>query len=250
MTQTPGDDLERRRRRRRTRRKALLVVLCGALAVLSVVFRKPWFQGNFGVVDRGRVFRSAQPAGTLAGLIRRQHLASVLNLRGGTPADPWYAEEVRVTTAEGVDFYDFPMNATRRPTRFELLVLIDLFGRCRYPLLIHCKSGSDRTGLAAAVYRMVAAGDGPARAARAFTVAHGHVPLFGTRHLHEPLDEYAAWLAACREDHTPVRFRWWVENEYRSDGPFFNPPPLATGPRLSGSLADTCNGAADTVRVR
>ena len=62
---------------------------------------------------------------------------------------------------QGLEFYDLPMSACRRPTRRELLVLLDLFEHCRYPLLIHCKSGSDRTGLASALYLMSRRGEPP-----------------------------------------------------------------------------------------
>ena len=78
----------------------------------------------------------------------------------------------------------------------ELLVLLDLFEHCRYPLLIHCKSGSDRTGLASALYLMSRRGEPPGWAVRGFTLKHGHVPLFGPEHLHEPFREYEAWLKA------------------------------------------------------
>ena len=47
------------------------------------------------------------------------------------------------------------MKATTRPTRSELLTLIDFFDHCQYPLLIHCKAGADRTGLASALYLMM-----------------------------------------------------------------------------------------------
>lgn len=239
MPTATAEDVETRRRNRRRRRLIVATVLGLALATLSVVFRRPWFQGNFGVVDPGRAYRSAQPVGDLPGLIQRRGLASVLNLRGGSVGDPWYVDEVRATRAAGVDFYDFPMNATRRPSRGELLVLIDLFERCRYPVLIHCKSGSDRTGLAAAIYRMVVSGAPPGEARRAFTVAYGHVPLFGTERLHEPLDEYASWLAARGLAHTPGRFRDWVERDYRSPGPVGPPPRLAIGPRFQGRAPAT-----------
>ena len=224
-------------RRRVSRRRILGLGLLAALAVAAVVFRRPLFGGNFGVVEPGRVYRSAQPTTGLPGLIRDRRLASVLNLRGGSPGDPWYVAEVRATHDAGVDFYDFPMCATRRPSRSELLVLIDLLGRCRYPLLIHCKQGADRTGLATALYRMVEQEVGPAEALESFALAYGHVPILGTRHLHEPLEEYATWLDARRLSHTPRRFRLWVEQEYRSDGPTGTPPPLVAGPRNSGFAA-------------
>src|SRR5262249_25909523 len=146
--------------------------------------------------------------------IRDYHLRSILNLRGGNPADWWYEAEVKTAQSSGVSFYDLPLHATRRPTRRELLVLIDTLRSCRYPLLIHCKSGADRTGLASALYLMVHRGQPPERAAEAFSLEFGHIPLGGTEHLHEPLNEYAAWLTARRHRHTPERFRDWVKSSY------------------------------------
>ena len=152
--------LARRKRRRRILRAALAITLAATTTFL-IYFRRPLFQGNRGVVDAGLVYREAQPVGDVAGLIRTARLASILNLRGGGPDDPWYAAEVEAARAAGVDFYDLPMSATKRPTRRELLTLLDVFSRCKYPLLIHCKSGSDRTGLAAGLYLMTRRGVPP-----------------------------------------------------------------------------------------
>lgn len=220
-------------RRRRLRRIALAsaLVLVVAAASLCWTFRRPWFQGNLGIVDAGRVIRSSQPTTELPAWIRDYHIQSILNLRGGGPSDWWYDAEVRAASENGVAFYDFPLSATRRPTRRELLVLIDTLRSCPYPLLIHCKSGADRTGLASALYLMVERGVAPERAEDAFTLEHGHIPLCGPERLHEPLHEYAAWLAARGLAHTPERFRDWVRNDYRSpDGPE-DPPALRPGPR-------------------
>ena len=185
------------------------------------------------MVDPGRVYRSAQPGVELDALIRRYRIGSILNLRGGSRADDWYEREVRVARERNVSFYDLPLSATRRPARRELLVLIDLLDRCPYPLLIHCKSGSDRTGLATALYRLVELRDPPEEALRAFSIAYGHVPLNGPQHLHEPLLEYGSWLKEQRIAHTPERFREWVAHVYHSDDPDEDAgvTPLAPGPR-------------------
>ncbi|MGE3820870.1 MAG: tyrosine-protein phosphatase [Isosphaeraceae bacterium] len=224
--------IDRRERLGRSRRRRVVaIVVCTLLALLAYAFRGPLFGGNFGVVHEQRVYRSAQPRSGLAALIRERRLTSILNLRGGSPRDSWYADEVRACRAGDVDFYDLPMSATARPSRRDLLRLIDLFGRCRYPLLIHCKSGADRTGLVAALYRMVAQGVDPRRAETSFTIAYGHVPLFGTQRLHEPLREYADWLDARGSRHTPERFRAWVANEYVSPDTETDLPTLRPGTR-------------------
>ena len=206
-------------------------VLAMGLVVAAVTFRNPFFFGNFGVVESQRVYRSAQPDADLRRLIARYHLASVLNLRGGSPDDRWYNDEVRATHDSEIDFYDLPISATRRPLRRELLILLDLFDRCRYPLLIHCKSGSDRTGLATALYLMSKKGEPPEQAKGAFSLRFGHVPLFGPEHLHEPLEEYRAWLEAQGEVHSPARLRFWVEHHYESVDGRRDIPLLQPGPR-------------------
>lgn len=209
----------------------MLGLTAAALLASIAVFRNPLFHRNFGVVVPGRVFRSAQPSDDLGRLVEGRQIASILNLRGGSPDDPFYANEVTLVRSRRIDFYDFPMSASRRPSRRELLVLLDLFGRCRYPLLIHCKSGSDRTGLASALYLMARAGTPPAQALRSFSLYYGHVPLLGPERLHEPLLEYEAWLKARHLTHTPDRLREWVEREYQAPDPASGFEPLPEGPR-------------------
>ena len=224
----PGPGLARGRRRRLRIGLAALMVAGAFLGY----FRDPLLRGNLGVVDEGLVYRAAQPTGDVAGIIRERKLASILNLRGGGPDDRWYADEVEATRTAGVDFYDLPMSATKRPSRRELLTLIDVLGRCRYPLLIHCKSGSDRTGLAVALYLMTRKGVTPDRAESSFSLAHGHIPLFGPERLHEPFREYAAWLSANRLDHSPDRLLDWVRHQYRADDPVVAIDPVRPGPRV------------------
>jgi protein tyrosine phosphatase (PTP) superfamily phosphohydrolase (DUF442 family) len=218
----------------RTWKLAGLVVLTGAITV-SWLLRRPWFETNLGVVDVGLVMRSAQPTTQLADWARRYRLKSVLNLRGGGPGDWWYGNEIKSAKESGIAYYDLPMSATRRPTRRELLQLIDLLESCAYPLLIHCKSGADRTGLASALYRMVRRGEPPASALTSFSIEFGHIPFFGTEHLHEPLQEYAAWLKSAGVAHSADRFRTWVRNQYVAVDPPADPPLVRPGPRARRS---------------
>lgn len=233
--ETPATDLDAIKATRwaaRVRRwKIFLVFLVVGGGTFAGYFRRPLFWGNVDAVDEGVVYRGAQPVGDVIGLIRDRKIASVLNLRGGDAADPWYVAEVEATRAAGVDFYDMPMSAVKRPARRELLALLDVLDRCRYPLFIHCKSGSDRTGLASALYLMERKGVAPGPASAAFSLAHGHVPLLGPERLHEPFAEYSAWLAEGHLDHTPARFRDWVAHHYRADDPLTPLDPVRPGPR-------------------
>lgn len=222
-----------RRSRWQSWRTVRLAIALAILGTPLIAWRGFLFRNNFGVVDPGRVYRSAQPKGDLEATIAAHGLRSVLNLRGGWQGDWWYADEVEDCRAHGVDFYDLPISADERPRRGDLLILLDLFDRCDYPLLIHCKSGSDRTGLASALYVLYKEGRPPEQARAAFSLHYAHIPLFGPERLHEPLKEYTAWLDARALPHTPERFRGWVERDYRpadaDDGS--TPPTLHPGPR-------------------
>jgi hypothetical protein len=209
------------------------------VATFSLTFHRFLFLGNFAAVEPGRVYRSGQFHRGVEEVLHDYRMGSILNLRGGTARDSWYAAEVAAARHLGTDYYDLPMSATRRPSRAELLMLLDLFEHCRYPLWIHCKSGSDRTGLATALYRLVVREEPPERAHDAFSYWRGHIPLFGPARLHEPIHEYAAWLRASHLPHTPQRFRDWVEHDYRSDGPDRPTRPLTPGPRAEVARSDS-----------
>jgi protein tyrosine phosphatase (PTP) superfamily phosphohydrolase (DUF442 family) len=225
------------RRRRLGRRLGLTAGLLAALALWGL--RRPLFEANFGVVAPGRVYRSAQPTEALDAWLGRYRIASVLNLRGGSPADAYYRDEVARTARRGVDFYDVPLASRRRPTRGELLRVLSVLDHCRYPLLIHCKQGADRTALASALYRLMRLGETPEQALGSFSLAHAHVPLFGPDRLHEPIEEYARWLSAQGRAHTPARFRDWLAHAYRDDDPpGLETPPVRPGPREARTARD------------
>ncbi|MEI7924377.1 MAG: tyrosine-protein phosphatase [Planctomycetota bacterium] len=202
-------------RKRNHRRVLRLGIILTVLVVFSVTIGyKPLFQNNFAEVVPGRLYRSAQPDDRLVKWIEDHNIRSVLNLRGGKPSYAWYDQELKTIRETGVDYYELPMSAQLRPQKRELLQLIDLLGRARYPMLIHCKSGADRTGLGVTLYHMIVQKEPPEKALGGFTVYHAHIPLLGPEKLQQPIREYASWLSNHQMIHTPERFRDWVEKEY------------------------------------
>ena len=86
--------------------------------------------------------------------IRQEASAGVktfLNLRGASQ-QPQYLIEAELCRELGIKLIDLPMTAGRKPSRTEIENLLAAFDTCERPLLIHCKSGADRTGVAAAAY--------------------------------------------------------------------------------------------------
>ena len=112
--------------------------------------------GNIDTVDRGKLYRSATLSGPdLRSVIRAAHIRTVINLRGANPNQSWYQDEVKVTEDEHVRLIDLPLSAIHEPDEALLGKLIDALKTSEQPMLIHCSSGSDRTGLAAALYEML-----------------------------------------------------------------------------------------------
>jgi protein tyrosine/serine phosphatase len=110
---------------------------------------------NFHVVEAGNLYRSAQLSpGALEEIIFKYKIKTVVNLQGAHPDDAWYIDEKEVLDRLGVDLVDIPMRSERIPTREEITSLFEAYDHSPRPLLIHCNSGSDRTGEASAIYEI------------------------------------------------------------------------------------------------
>ena len=147
------------------------------------------YTGNFHTVVAGEVYRSAQMTGTqLADYTAKVGLKSVLNLRGAAPDAQWYQAEIADSARLGLVHADFALSASREVTNDEAAQLIALMQTLPKPLLIHCKQGSDRTGLLAALYLAAIKGVDVDTADDELSIAFGHfsVPYLSAAY---PMDE-------------------------------------------------------------
>ncbi|WP_377296389.1 dual specificity protein phosphatase family protein [Rhizobium sp. SGZ-381] len=145
--------------------------LFGYLAVLQ-------WTGNFHEVLPGRYYRSAQLSpDMLAAEIDRYHIKTIINLRGAKPGARWYEDELAVARAHGATHVDFAMSANKRLTPEESYALVAVLLQAQGPLLVHCKSGADRTGLASVMYLQQVAGVDEETAEWQLTPLYGHVNI-------------------------------------------------------------------------
>ena len=109
---------------------------------------------NFHRIAPG-VFRSNQPSGSqLRAIHARVGLKTVLNLRGKS-RQSFYLFEAEVCREIGLDLVDLALSASHAPPLAGLEQLVERLATMEKPVLIHCKSGADRTGLAAALYLLL-----------------------------------------------------------------------------------------------
>jgi protein tyrosine/serine phosphatase len=109
----------------------------------------------------------------------------------------------------GIELVDFKLSSRTLPTREEILALGDIFARLPRPFLMHCKSGADRAGFAAALYLLLQGGATVEEARRQLSWRYLHLRGAATGVLHFLLESYAHDSAA-----EPMSFREWVGRRY------------------------------------
>lgn len=174
---------------------------------------------NIHTVDDSKLYRSAQlDAEDLRALAAEHRLKSVLNLRGANLDKDWYREEVAVCQELGLVHTSISLSSRRWPRPSEILALLDAFEAGPYPMVVHCLGGADRSGLAAAIYRIAVRGEPASEASAELSLWRGHLgALRGTEELDQFLELYGrtgggkslrAWVT---EDYERERERWLQE---------------------------------------
>ena len=152
------------------------------------------------------VVRMAQPTESgLKSTLEKDKIKTVLNLRGENAGKDWYDVEAQFAQENDLDFYSVRLSKGRLPTRQQLGDLIRILKTAKYPLMMHCQSGADRTGFAATVYRLVVLKDPLDKALESFTVWHGHIEQ------DTPLDKL---FDAYRDEANGRSFEEWFEKDF------------------------------------
>jgi protein tyrosine/serine phosphatase len=140
------------------------------------------YTGNLHAVSDGVLYRSAQLSKEqFEAAIREHNLRSILNLRGAHPGEAWYDDEIAAARQAGIRHYDYPMSAKRKLARDQIEPILEIVRNAPKPLLIHCKSGADRSGLVAALFRLSIENASPEEADRQLSLRYGHFPYLTSK---------------------------------------------------------------------
>ena len=140
-------------------------MLCGLVAYGGA----QWYlnhQANWGVVEPGKIFRSA----TVSRHLIRQKLQDnkigvIVFLSRDNGDDPDLAAEREAAKDLHIDILNFPMrgDGVAAPDQYpRAIAAIHHATEQGKPVLIHCHSGSERTGGVVAMYRLLVQGKLPA----------------------------------------------------------------------------------------
>lgn len=133
---------------------------------------------NFHTVEPGVLYRSAQLSRTiLEKCIKKYHLKTIINLRGRNEHKKWWQQEKMLAQKYGLSFFDLSMNARSLPQKENLINLLAIYQNAPRPILIHCYSGADRTGEAAALWILEQQKKDKKTALKQLSLKYGHFPL-------------------------------------------------------------------------
>ncbi len=161
----------------------------------------------------GGLYRSSQPSpGQISKYQRKLGIRTIINLRGADDTRR-YALEAEACERLGIRLIDFKGILSRSaPYAHVVKEAQALFDSIEYPALIHCKSGADRAGFAAALYRMFRLNEPVAQAMAELSWKYGHLKGSKTGILDFFFEEYLIANASA-----PVDFFAWLEQTYDRD---------------------------------
>jgi undecaprenyl-diphosphatase len=150
-----------------------LLVFLGATYLLNMEE-----QGNFHAITYGEAYRSAiLDRDELEHYVKEYEIKSIVNLLGRHSNESWYREEIEVSGDHNIKHYDLSLPATREPTDEDVRKLMEIFKNAPRPVLIHCKAGADRSGLAAAMLRVIVDKESKSEAEKELSILYGHIPV-------------------------------------------------------------------------
>ena len=180
-----------------------------SLLVDHAIFRTVW--SNFSPVLAGRVYRCNHPTpARLSDLASRYHIHTLVNLRGQRRcgSDALSREAARDL---GLAHVDMAFESRGAPHRDRILRFEQIYRSVTFPILMHCKSGADRAGLASGLVILFEGGTA-AEALRQLSWRFGHFNRSRTGILD------AFFLRYQRDAEGRLPFLDWVRDEYDEAG--------------------------------
>jgi protein tyrosine/serine phosphatase len=156
-----------------------------------------YFSKNFHQIDQS-AFRCNQPSGKrIEKFAKKYNLKTILNLRGENPHKKWWQKEVAAAQKHNIEVVNVPLSMDALPRPVDIENILYAFNQPGN-LLIHCKAGSDRTGLVSAM-RKIETGHSIKTAKKEISfIPYGHVSR-----AHPAIRKFVITWSELREKFSP-----------------------------------------------
>ena len=184
--------------------KVFLLLFIGCFSYIGFIY----LTGNIHTVIPGEVFRSGQLTGTkLKTVLKKNCIRSIIDL---APAGDKYAQELNISRSMNVQHFDLHLSAYQFPSVENLKALTVLLQTAQRPLLIHCKGGADRTGLASAMMLILTGNKNISKIKNQYSILYG--VLYPNSIGVLVMDQYFSWLAQQKLQTSPAHFLYWLNH--------------------------------------
>ena len=138
-----------------------------------------FFSDNFHVVEKGVCYRSKQlQPRRLKKYVKKYGIKTIINLRGVNKNKMWWQKENEITKKSGIDLVNISLYSKAFPDKGNIINLLETFKNAKRPILIHCWSGADRTGLTSALWMLEQRQKSLKKSLRQLSFRYGHVKFF------------------------------------------------------------------------
>jgi protein tyrosine/serine phosphatase len=204
--------------------KIKIILILAALALIALAIAFPTLRNNIHTVIPQQVYRSAQLSPQkLDSVIKQYHIKAVINLEGSSQ-ETWYINEVQTTKDADVTLYSIKLPAKGLPPVQQFKQLVQILSDAPKPLLIHCKNGADRTGLASAIILILDAQASLTTANQQIAWWYGAISPDSIGRKVMPM--YQNWLNKNNLAHNRTNFLTWVNQVTVMGGHKTHPPDV------------------------
>lgn len=171
------------------------------------------FAGNFHEVVPNRFYRSSQMSpDKLSKIIEEYGIKTVIDLRLGEDESEKETEKA-ITDSFNVRYVHIPMNGSEIPLKETVLKLLHTYDSVETPILVHCSSGTHRSGFASVVWLLDKEKQHFNIASQQMSMRYGFFraerALKAFVQGHPTIDEV---LWRYKDSNLPLSFRKWVKS--------------------------------------
>jgi protein tyrosine/serine phosphatase len=163
---------------------------------------------NFHWIEPRVMARSNQPSPEHLARYAAQGFKTVLNFRGKSDTG-YYQLEKEACDRYGMALIDLRLRSREPPSKESIHRVKQIFETIQYPALMHCKSGADRAGVAAVLYKHFKMGLPISAAVEQLSLKYLHVKQGKTGMIDYFFETF---LEETKESGKP--FMQWVDEDY------------------------------------